>query len=130
MGSPSIFFYPYFRCTSEYSGDKNKDSGVGKARILDEEFMKSLVKFFDCGKVFNRSKEDKVDFIVRKFEDLTDKVVPFFQRVPVRPTPLLCYARPPFVYKGVLWGAPTGTGCEIKRFCLQTSLRKGEIFVK
>ena len=52
---------------------------------IDEEFMKSLVKFYDCGKVFNRSKEDKVDFIVRKFEDLTDKIIPFFQRVPVPP---------------------------------------------
>jgi len=55
---------------------------------IDEEFMKSLVKFFDCGKVFNRSKEDKVDFIVRKFEDLTDKIIPFFQRVPVPQRPV------------------------------------------
>jgi hypothetical protein len=72
--------------------------------------MKSLVKFFDCGKVFNRSKEDKVDFIVRKFEDLTDKVVPFFQRVPVRPTPLLCYAvlRPPFCIQRGFVGRPYG----------------------
>ena len=51
---------------------------------IDEAFMKSLIKFWGCGKVFNRPREDKVDFQIRKLEDLTDKVVPFFQRIPLQ----------------------------------------------
>jgi len=31
--------------------------------------------------VLKRSKEDKVDFQIRKFGDLTDKVIPLFQRI-------------------------------------------------
>ena len=34
--------------------------------------------------MFNRPKEDKVDFQIRKLEDLTDKVVPLFQRIPLQ----------------------------------------------
>jgi hypothetical protein len=49
--------------------------------IIDEELMKSLINFWGCGMVFKRSKEDKVDFQIRKFGDLTDKVIPLFQRI-------------------------------------------------
>ena len=42
--------------------------------------MKSLITYFGCGQVFKRSKEDKVDFQINKFVDLTDKVLPFFEK--------------------------------------------------
>ena len=92
--------------------------------------MKSLVKFFDCGKVFNRSKEDKVDFIVRKFEDLTEYTklfrsfkeylyyppLQFCQFPPKaemgRGTPFSRFPAIPFRAKGWII-----VGCEIKRFC-------------
>ena len=46
--------------------------------------MKNFICFFGCGKVFKRSNEDKVDFIVRKFEDLVDKVIPVFKGIPLQ----------------------------------------------
>jgi hypothetical protein len=49
--------------------------------IIDEELMKSLINFWGCGMVYKRSKEDKVDFQISKFGDLTDKVIPLFQRI-------------------------------------------------
>ncbi len=46
--------------------------------------MQNLVSFWGCGKVFKRSNEDKVDFIIRKFEDLVDKVIPVFKSIPLQ----------------------------------------------
>ena len=50
---------------------------------MDKIFMNSLVNFWGCGKVFLRFKENKVDFQILKFKDLTEKVIPFFQNIPL-----------------------------------------------
>lgn len=42
--------------------------------------MKSLVSYFDCGKVFIRSNKVVVDFVVTKISDLVEKVIPFFDK--------------------------------------------------
>lgn len=49
----------------------------------DEQLMKSFIGFFGCGRVATRSNVMTVDFIVTKFGDLTDKVIPFFKKFPV-----------------------------------------------
>ena len=49
----------------------------------DEQLMKSLIGFFGCGRVATRSNAMAVDFIVTKFEDLTDKVIPIFKKYSV-----------------------------------------------
>lgn len=46
--------------------------------------MENLINLWGCGKVFKRSKEDKVDFIIRKFYYLADKVIPLFQSIPLQ----------------------------------------------
>jgi len=51
---------------------------------IDKVFMNSLANFWGCGKVFLRYRENKVDFQILKFKDLTDKVIPLFQRVPLQ----------------------------------------------
>ena len=40
--------------------------------------MNYLVSYFGCGKVSKRSNKVAVDFTVTKTEDLTEKVIPFF----------------------------------------------------
>jgi hypothetical protein len=40
--------------------------------------MNSLVSYFGCGKVYIRSNKVAVDYVVTKIEDLTDKILPFF----------------------------------------------------
>ena len=40
--------------------------------------MNSLVSYFGCGKVSIRSNKVAVDYVVTKIEDLTDKILPFF----------------------------------------------------
>lgn len=46
--------------------------------------MQKLTVLLGCGKVFKRSNQDKVDFIVRKFEDLVEKVIPVFNNIPLQ----------------------------------------------
>lgn len=47
----------------------------------DEALMRSLIGYFGYGKVyFNR---EAVDFIVQKFSDLDNKVIPFFDKYPI-----------------------------------------------
>lgn len=51
---------------------------------IDKEFMYSLESFWGCGKVFLRFKENKVDFQILKLKDLSEKVIPFFQSIPLQ----------------------------------------------
>ena len=51
---------------------------------IDKVFMNSLVNFWGCGKVFLRFRENKVDFQILKFKDLSDKVIPLFQSIPMQ----------------------------------------------
>ena len=47
----------------------------------DEKLMHSLISFFDCGNIF----KDGNNFILRvtKFNDIENKVIPFFQNGPL-----------------------------------------------
>lgn len=49
--------------------------------VQDERLLRSLIGYLDCGAVY----EDReiLVFKVTKFEDLTDKIIPFFTKYPV-----------------------------------------------
>lgn len=51
---------------------------------IDKVFMNSLVKFWGCGKVFLRFRENKVDFQILKLKDLSEIVIPFFKNMPLQ----------------------------------------------
>lgn len=44
----------------------------------DNQLMRSLIEYLGCGNVYNDS--ETVQFVVTKYNDLTDKVIPFFDR--------------------------------------------------
>ena len=46
----------------------------------DEELMRSLTEYLNCGRYLPRNNKDFGEFIVTKFEDLTDKIIPFFKK--------------------------------------------------
>ena len=50
---------------------------------IDKILMNSFGNFWGCGKVFLRFRENKVDFQILKMKDLCDKVIPFFQNMPI-----------------------------------------------
>lgn len=43
--------------------------------------MKSLIEYFGAGSV--STSNEVVDFLIQRFEDLTDKDIPFFDKYPV-----------------------------------------------
>jgi hypothetical protein len=50
--------------------------------IRDEQLIRSLVDYLGCGKIY----EDKsaVEYRVTKFSDLTDKILPLFEKYPIQ----------------------------------------------
>ena len=50
----------------------------------DEDLMKSLISYFDCGYIKIRKKGTGLDFIVTKFSDINEKIIPFFKKYPIR----------------------------------------------
>jgi hypothetical protein len=46
----------------------------------DTELMKSLVEYLGCGNCHSKSSQDIVDFIVVRFGDNFDKIIPFFDK--------------------------------------------------
>ena len=57
--------------------------------LRDEQFMRSLVNYLDCGKIY--VSVGSVDFIVTKFSDITNKLVPFFEKYPIQGIKYLNY---------------------------------------
>ena len=48
----------------------------------DENLMKSLIKYFECGYIekYKSGNINWVDFRVTKFDDIANKIIPFFQK--------------------------------------------------
>ena len=56
----------------------------------DEQLIKSLIKYFDCGGNVYKYRE-AVNFQITKFNDLTSKVIPFFDKYPLHGVKRLDY---------------------------------------
>ena len=50
--------------------------------LRDEQLFKSIVDYLGCGKIYVN--ERSVDFIVTKFNDITDKLIPLFREYPIQ----------------------------------------------
>jgi hypothetical protein len=51
----------------------------------DEQLLKSFIEYFDCGKIYKKSSYSEVlDFAVKKFTDIEQKIIPFFIKHPLQ----------------------------------------------
>jgi hypothetical protein len=50
----------------------------------DGLLLRSFIEYFNCGNVYNHSSDDALVFKVSKFSDITEKIVPFFQKYPLQ----------------------------------------------
>ena len=49
----------------------------------DEQLMKSLIKYFECGYTDkDKTRPNVVNFIVTMIADITKKIIPLFQKTP------------------------------------------------
>jgi len=55
----------------------------------DKELMTSLIDYFGCGNVYKN--REAVDFIITKFSDLKNKLIPFFKKYPIQGVKFLDY---------------------------------------
>jgi hypothetical protein len=49
----------------------------------DGELMKKLITFFQCGRIESNSRSLCLNFVVTKFIDISEKIVPFFDKYPI-----------------------------------------------
>ena len=45
--------------------------------------LKSFIEYFDCGNYYPRSSQNVGDFVVTKFSDINEKILPFFGKDPI-----------------------------------------------
>ena len=45
--------------------------------------MKSLVSYLGCGRYEPRNNKDFGQFVITKFSDLNEKIIPFFKKYPI-----------------------------------------------
>jgi LAGLIDADG endonuclease len=51
----------------------------------NSKLLINFVQLFGCGGVYNQSRTNNVqDFMVTKFSDITEKIIPFFETYPLR----------------------------------------------
>ena len=67
---------------------RNSKLGVGVQLVFqitqylrDEKLIKNFILYFGCGRLVKFDK--KVNFIVRKFSDIIEKIIPFFNKYPI-----------------------------------------------
>ncbi len=56
----------------------------------DEQLMRSLIQYWDCGNVYKYRKA--IEFRIQKFSDIRDKIIPFFNKYPIQGIKALDYA--------------------------------------
>jgi len=49
----------------------------------DAELMKSLVDFLGCGEYYPHLNKDYGRIVVQRFSDISEKIVPFFDKYPI-----------------------------------------------
>jgi lantibiotic modifying enzyme len=45
--------------------------------------MKTLEIYLNCGRYYPKSQSEVGDFVVSKLLDITDKIIPFFEKYPI-----------------------------------------------
>jgi LAGLIDADG endonuclease len=58
----------------------------------EEKLLISFISYFGCGRYFVRSNHDAGDFVIIKFSDLTEKVIPLLKKYPIHGVKALDFA--------------------------------------
>lgn len=58
----------------------------------DTELIKSIIKYLDCGIIATDPRGPAVEIVVSKLKDITEKIIPFFDKSPIIGVKSLDYA--------------------------------------
>jgi hypothetical protein len=49
----------------------------------DEQLLKNLIDIFQCGHFVEKKSKEYGEFIVEKYSDVKEKIIPFFEKYPL-----------------------------------------------
>ena len=59
--------------------------------LRDEILLKSLIKLLNCGRIQKESKRPVIQFVVSKLKDISEKIIPIFNKYPLQSSKKLDY---------------------------------------
>jgi hypothetical protein len=83
VSGEGCFFISIFKSSSNKSGFAVKLKFSLTQHFRDEKLLKSLVDYFGCGYHFSSSGYNYGEFRVEKLSDISDKIIPFFDKYPI-----------------------------------------------
>lgn len=78
------FFIGTFDSSSHKLGSQVKLTVQITQSLRDQVLMISLMEYLGCGKYYPLFKNNKGNFVVTKFPDITGKIIPFFNKYPLQ----------------------------------------------
>lgn len=82
INGEGCFYIRIFKSKTTKSGEAIQLKFIVTQHSRDIVLMQSLVKYFSCGSVSERQNQPAVDFVVSRFSDLVEKIMPFCQNFP------------------------------------------------
>jgi hypothetical protein len=64
--------------------------GIGQ-HSRDAELLKSLINYLGCGQCYPRSNQEAIDFYVTRYSDITNNIIPFFEKYRIEGVKYLDY---------------------------------------
>lgn len=49
----------------------------------DENLLRNLIEIFECGRFITKNTKEYGEFVVEKYSDIRDKIIPFFEKYPL-----------------------------------------------
>ena len=86
------FFIDIAKSSSHKSGFRIQLKFKITQHSRDKQLMKNLVSYFGVGQYYPYSTREAGDFFVRGFSDITQKIIPFFDKYPIVGAKALDYA--------------------------------------
>ena len=83
VSGEGCFFIYIFKSSSHNIGLRVRIRFIITQHSRDAELLKSLVNLLGCGEYYLRSNKDLGCILVQSFSDITDKIIPFFQKYPI-----------------------------------------------
>ena len=83
VSAEGCFFIVIQESTSHKAGVKSTLRFQIGQHSRDAELMKNIQEYFDCGNFRLRANQDAGDFLVTRFVDIHEKIIPFFSRYPI-----------------------------------------------
>ena len=78
-----IFFINIIKSKAYNTGYQIKLRFTVSQHIHDTQLMKHLMVYLECGKYYVSEGYDFGDFVVTRFEDIYEKIIPFFKKYPI-----------------------------------------------